>query len=124
MLRFDAAHGRYRHPGEQGHRSAHDRETGRPKQPTPQATRRLIDVVAVADVPDNYDERLTTAFDAAFEKLRFCIFERHDLILAKIVRNNDRDRADLAAIAGGPGLDIDVLRERYIEEAPAKTWQA
>ena len=62
-----------------------------------------IDVVTVADVPDNYDERLATAFDAAFEKLRFCIFERHDLVLAKIVRNNDRDRADLAAIAGGPG---------------------
>jgi hypothetical protein len=37
-----------------------------------------IDVVTVADVPGNYDERLTTAFDAAFEKLRFRIFERHD----------------------------------------------
>jgi hypothetical protein len=32
-----------------------------------------IDVVTVADVPDNYGERLTTAFDAAFEKLRFRI---------------------------------------------------
>jgi hypothetical protein len=79
-----------------------------------------IDVVTVADVPDNYDERLTTAFDAAFEKLRFRIFERHDLVLAKIVRNNDRDRADLAAIAGGPGLDIDLLRERYVEELRPK----
>lgn len=59
-----------------------------------------IDVVTVADVPDNYDERLTTAFDAAFENLQFRILERHDLVLAKIVRNNDRDRADLAAIAG------------------------
>jgi hypothetical protein len=38
------------------------------------------------------------------------------LVLAKIVRNNDKDRADVAAIAGGPGLDIDVLRARYIEE--------
>ena len=76
-----------------------------------------IDVVTVADVPDNYDERLTTAFDASFEKLQFRIFERHDLILAKIVRNNDRDRADVAAIAGGPGLDIDVLRARYVEES-------
>jgi hypothetical protein len=27
------------------------------------------------------------------------------LVLAKIVRNTDRDRADVAAIAGGPGLD-------------------
>ena len=62
-----------------------------------------IDVVTVADVPDNYEERLAVAFDASFEKLQFRIFERHDLVLAKIVRNNDRDRSDVAAIAGGPG---------------------
>jgi hypothetical protein len=79
-----------------------------------------IDVVTVADVPDNYDERLTTALDASFEKLQFRIFEKHDLVLAKIVRNNDKDRADVAAIAGGPGLDIDVLRARYIEELRPK----
>ena len=79
-----------------------------------------IDVVTLADVPDNYDERLTTALDGLFEKLRFRIFERHDLVLAKIVRNNDRDRADVAAIAGGPGLDIDVLRDRYREELRPK----
>ena len=80
-----------------------------------------IDVVTVADVPDNYDERLTTALlDASFEKLQFRIFERHDLVLAKIVRNNDKDRADVAAIAGGPGLDIDVLRARYVEELRPK----
>jgi hypothetical protein len=79
-----------------------------------------IDVVTVADVPDNYDERLTTALDASFEKLQFRIFERHDLVLAKIVRNNDRDRADVAAIAGGPGLDIDVLRARYVKELRPK----
>jgi hypothetical protein len=79
-----------------------------------------IDVVTVADVPDNYDERLTTVLDASFEKLQFRIFERHDLILAKIVRNNDRDRADVAAIAGGPGLDIEVLRARYVQELRPK----
>lgn len=43
-----------------------------------------IDVVTVADVPDNYDERLTTALDGLFEKLRLHIFERHDLVLAKL----------------------------------------
>jgi hypothetical protein len=79
-----------------------------------------IDVVTVADVPDHYDERLTTALDASFEKLQFRIFEKHDLVLAKIVRNNDKDRADVAAIAGGPGLDIDVLRARYVEELRPK----
>jgi hypothetical protein len=43
-----------------------------------------------------------------------------DLVLAKIARNNDKDRADVAAIAGGPGLDIDVLRTRYVEELRPK----
>ena len=71
-------------------------------------------------MPDNYDERLTIDLDASFEKLQFRIFERHDLVLAKIVRNSDKDRADVAAIAGGPGLDIDVLRARYVEELRPK----
>ena len=78
-----------------------------------------IDVVTIADVPDNYDERLITP-SGAFDNLRLRVFERHDLVLAKIVRNNDRDRADLAAIAGGPGLDIDLLRARYVEELRPK----
>lgn len=80
----------------------------------------FIDVVTVADVPDNYDERLTLAPDASFEHLRLLIFERHDLVLAKITRNNDRDRADVAALAAGPGLDIEVLRTRYAEELRPK----
>lgn len=79
-----------------------------------------IDVVTVAAVPDNYEERLANALDESFAKLQFRIFERHDLVLAKIARNNDRDRADVAAIAGGPGLDIDVLRARYVEELRPK----
>ena len=79
-----------------------------------------IDVVTVAEVPENYDERLTTVLDGSFENLQLRIFERHDLVLAKIVRNNDRDRADVAAIAGGPGLDIEVLRTRYLEELRPK----
>jgi hypothetical protein len=37
-------------------------------------------------------------------------------VLAKLTRNIDRDRADVAAIAAGPGLDIDILRGRYADE--------
>jgi len=78
-----------------------------------------IDVVTIADVPDNYDERLITA-PASFDNLSLRVLERHDLVLAKIVRNSDGDRADVAAIAGGPGLDIDLLRARYVEELRPK----
>ena len=48
-----------------------------------------IDVVTVAAVPDNYEERLANALDESFAKLQFRIFERHDLVLTKIARNND-----------------------------------
>jgi hypothetical protein len=44
------------------------------------------------------------------------VFERHDLVLAKLTRNSDRDRADVEAIAAGPGLDVDALRRRYEDE--------
>ncbi len=76
----------------------------------------FIDVVTVADVPDNHEERLTAVLDAAFVNLRLRVFERHDLVLAKLARNNDRDRADVEAMAAGPGLDIAVLRQRYRDE--------
>ena len=35
-------------------------------------------------------------------------------------RNIDRDREDVVALARGPGLDIDVLRQRYQEELRPK----
>ena len=48
--------------------------------------------------------------------LRLRAFERHDLVLAKLCRNIDRDREDVVALARGPGLDIDILRQRYRDE--------
>ena len=50
------------------------------------------------------------------EKLRLLAFERHDLALAKLARNTDRDREDVVALARGPGLDPEVLRSRYRDE--------
>lgn len=75
-----------------------------------------IDIVTVADVPDNYEDRLTPAPGGSLTNLHLHVFERHDLVLAKLTRNIDRDRADVAAIAAGPGLDIDILRVRYVDE--------
>ncbi len=70
----------------------------------------FVDVVTVADVPDGYEERLTPVFGDSFKNLRLLVFERHDLVLAKLTRNSDRDRTDVEAIAAGPGLDVDALR--------------
>lgn len=79
-----------------------------------------IDVVTVADVPDDYEERLLPLDAASFQSLRLMVFERHDLALAKLVRNSDRDRADVEAIAAGPGLDVSTLTARYHEELRPK----
>jgi hypothetical protein len=76
-----------------------------------------IDVVTIAAVPEDYEGRLTDLFpDASFTQLRLKGLERHDLALAKLERNSDRDREDVKRLAGGPGLDPGILRERYTKE--------
>ena len=53
-----------------------------------------IDIVTVADVPDDYDTRLVAMDIEGLTRLRLKVFERHDLVLAKLCRNIDRDRED------------------------------
>jgi hypothetical protein len=72
----------------------------------------FIDVVTVADVPDDYEQRLTPVLDGSFTHLRLRAFERHDLVLAKLTRNSDRDRAG----ARRPGSQ-DPLSERAALQA-------
>jgi hypothetical protein len=58
-----------------------------------------IDIVTVADVPDDCDTRLLTMDIDGLTRLRLKVFERHDLVLAKLCRNIDRDREDVVALA-------------------------
>lgn len=75
-----------------------------------------IDIVTVADVPERYEERLIDVYTRAFKNLRVRVFERHDLALAKLGRNQDYDREDVRRLAQGPGLDVAVLEQRYRDE--------
>ena len=79
-----------------------------------------VDIVTVADVPDAYETRLLDMRITGLARLKLLAFERHDLALAKLARNTDRDREDLIALARGPGLDAHVLQTRYREELRAK----
>jgi hypothetical protein len=79
-----------------------------------------IDVVTIADVPDDYEIRLIDMEIAGLERLSLRAFERHDLVLAKLARNIDRDREDVVALARGPGLDVDILLDRYRRELRPK----
>lgn len=78
--------------------------------------RAYIDLVTVAEVPDDYESRLIDMHVEGLAHVRLLAFERHDLVLAKLARNTDRDREDVLALARGPGLDTEVLRSRYRDE--------
>lgn len=75
-----------------------------------------LDIVTVATVPEDYESRLIDIYPEIFKNLRLKAFERHDLVLAKLSRNGDRDREDVRRLAVGPGLEPEILRKRYAEE--------
>jgi hypothetical protein len=75
-----------------------------------------LDIVTVASVPENYEERLRDLLPGQFRNLRLKGFERHDLVLSKLARNLDRDREDVKRLAAKPGLDPTLLKQRYDTE--------
>ena len=75
-----------------------------------------LDIVTVALVPESYAERLIDMLSEGFRNLRLRGLERHDLVLAKLERNSDRDREDVGRIAARAGLDPALLRDRYLTE--------
>jgi len=75
-----------------------------------------IDIVTVADVPERYEERLIDVYGGELRSLNVRVFEKHDLALAKLGRNQDYDREDVRRLAQGPGLDVALLEQRYRDE--------
>ena len=75
-----------------------------------------LDIVTIAIVPENYEDRLIDLLPDEFKHLRLMALEPHDLVLAKLTRNIDRDREDVKRLATKPGLDHNVLQERYHAE--------
>lgn len=72
--------------------------------------------VTIADVPENYAERLTELFPGRFSRLRLFALDAIDLVLAKLVRNSRVDLEDAKFLARAGKLDRTVLRQRYEEE--------
>jgi hypothetical protein len=75
-----------------------------------------LDLVTVADVPENYEARLTEMFPGAFNRLRLYSLDAYDLALAKLGRNIQRDRDDIKFLAQKVPFDLALLRQRYQEE--------
>lgn len=75
-----------------------------------------LDLVTVAIVPENYEQRLTPLFRDTFRYLRLYALDPYDLALAKLSRNIQRDRDDVKFLAARIPFDLAVLKERYQRE--------
>jgi|SRR5882762_3699930 len=75
-----------------------------------------LDIVTVATYPDDYERRLQEMFPRALRHVRLLALDPYDLVLTKLTRNSDRDRADVEYLATAVPLDIAVLRHRYDAE--------
>ena len=75
-----------------------------------------LDIVTVAVVPERYEGRLIDVYVGESRNLTIRVFEKYDLALAKLGRNQDYDREDVRRLAQRHGLDIEILQQRYREE--------
>lgn len=75
-----------------------------------------LDPVNVAATPDSYTDRLVPLFPGSWKRVELFALEAHDLALAKLERNLERDRDDVQRLARAGHLKPDVLRERYEKE--------
>lgn len=75
-----------------------------------------LDWVGIAQIPENYDERLTEIFLETFKHIRFIALDPYDIALAKIERNIQRDRDDVKHLAAVVPFDLEILRSRYEKE--------
>jgi len=72
--------------------------------------------VAVMNLPESYETRLTEMFPGMFKKLHLHTPDPYDYILSKLERNTSKDRDDDAYIFKTQKLDSQILRERYEKE--------
>jgi hypothetical protein len=75
-----------------------------------------LDRVGVANLPENYEDRLTEIFEDQFQNLRLFALDPYDIALAKIERNIDRDREDVRYLAKTVPFDLNILEGIYLKE--------
>ncbi|MCM3881563.1 MAG: DUF6036 family nucleotidyltransferase [Vicinamibacterales bacterium] len=75
-----------------------------------------LQMVTVASLPYQYEERATEVFAGSFARLRLMVLEPHDLALTKLGRNSDVDLEDIKYLGVAIPLDLELLRARYAKE--------
>jgi hypothetical protein len=83
-------------PGEAGRPML---ELGMQGGPLHQKYKIYLEKVGVAQVPENYEDRLKEIFPGVFKHLRLMAFDPYDLALSKLERNIQRDRDDVLHLA-------------------------
>jgi hypothetical protein len=61
--------------------------------------RLYLQIVTVATLPYNHEERLKEVLKGSFRKLQLLVLEAHDLALSKLGRNSDVDIEDVKYLA-------------------------
>ena len=75
-----------------------------------------MDRVAIASLPEDYEERLCEMFPGAYQHLRLMALDPYDLALSKLERNGRKDREDVLFLARTMHLDVQTLKDRYERE--------
>lgn len=75
-----------------------------------------LDPVGVANVPENYTERLNEMYPGIFKHVRLLALDPYDIALSKIERNIERDRDDVKYLASTIPFDLEILKLRYHNE--------
>jgi len=68
------------------------------------------------NLPDDYETRISPLFPGQLEYIRLFSLEAHDLALAKLERNDARDRQDVSYLAHARLIDPETLQQRYRQE--------
>jgi hypothetical protein len=91
-------------------------ELGIREGPLHRKYRIYLDRVAVAVIPESYEDRLIEMFPGAYRNLHLMALDPYDLALSKLERNSQKDRDDVRFLARSIPFDLDILQERYATE--------
>jgi hypothetical protein len=72
--------------------------------------------VGIAEYPENYAARLIDITPPEFSRLRIMAFDATDVVLAKLARNNARDRQDVAFLAEKGAIARNEIQSRFEQE--------
>ncbi len=75
-----------------------------------------LDFVGIAQVPYEYESRLTPIYEGTFENLHLQVMDPYDIALCKLKRDNDRDFEDVLFLARRTPFDLQLFEQRYREE--------